>query len=406
MEEVFELARELGLVETFIVGQINSIKSAKCGALQTGNVQIFDYVIVIDFESTCWDNKDNQSKWQNLAEIIEFPAVLLNVKTGIIEEQFHHYVMPVENPTLSEFCVKLTGIKQEVVNAGIPLGTCLMLFNRWISKISTEKNISFHKPSDKTKTCTFVTWSDWDIAMCLQNETKRKQIRKPDVLSQWIDLRLAYRKFYQRKPQGLKGALAEVGVQFTGREHSGKIDAQNTAKLVSRMIKDGYVLSITSSSEISSPQINLKRCPLGNLKNTSTPLSREPQSLKTRTLRSGLHATNSLRNNNKCRLGNTVEGIYNDEKDTCAAKKVMTSDTPKNVTKLASATNVCTPKRQSINKPVSCKRTPPLCRCGRRAACKVANSPGPNQGRSFFTCPNQRRSLGMLSKGCNFFMWC
>ncbi|KAE8740099.1 hypothetical protein FOCC_FOCC014424 [Frankliniella occidentalis] len=368
MEEVFELARELGLVETFIVGQINSIKSAKCGALQTGNDQIFDYVIVIDFESTCWDNKDNQSKWQNLAEIIEFPAVLLNVKTGIIEEQFHHYVMPVENPTLSEFCVKLTGIKQEVVNAGIPL--------------------------------------DWDIAMCLQNETKRKQIRKPDVLSQWIDLRLAYRKFYQRKPQGLKGALAEVGVQFTGREHSGIIDAQNTAKLVSRMIKDGYVLSITSSSEISSPQINLKRCPLGNLKNTSTPLSREPQSLKTRTLRSGLHATNSLRNNNKCRLGNTVEGIYNDEKDSCAAKKVMTSDTPKNVTKLASATNVCTPKRQSINKPVSCKRTPPLCRCGRRAACKVANSPGPNQGRSFFTCPNQRRSLGMLSKGCNFFMWC
>lgn len=75
----------------------------------TGNVLNFDYVIVIDFESTCWDTKDKQSKWQNLAEIIEFPAVLLNLRTGKIEDEFHQYVMPVENPKLSEFCINLTG---------------------------------------------------------------------------------------------------------------------------------------------------------------------------------------------------------------------------------------------------------------------------------------------------------
>lgn len=74
-----------------------------------GGLLNFDYVIVIDFESTCWDTKDKQSKWQNLAEIIEFPAVLLNLRTGKIEDEFHQYVMPVENPTLSEFCTKLTG---------------------------------------------------------------------------------------------------------------------------------------------------------------------------------------------------------------------------------------------------------------------------------------------------------
>lgn len=74
-----------------------------------GTPQLYDFVIVIDFESTCWDSKNQSSKWQNLPEIIEFPAVLLNVKTGLIEDQFHHYVMPVENPILSEFCVKLTG---------------------------------------------------------------------------------------------------------------------------------------------------------------------------------------------------------------------------------------------------------------------------------------------------------
>ncbi|KAK3914132.1 ERI1 exoribonuclease 2 [Frankliniella fusca] len=344
--------RELGLVETFVVGQLTSLIAGKGDSLHTGNIQKFDYVIVIDFESTCWDAKDNQNKWQNLAEIIEFPAVLLNVKTGVIEDKFHHYVMPVENPMLSDFCVKLTGINQETVNAGIPLGTCLMLFNRWITKISVEKNISFHKPSNKSKTCTFVTWSvDWDLAMCLHNETKRKQIRKPDVLTQWIDLRLAYRKFYQRKPQGLKGALAEVGLPFTGREHSGIIDAENTAKLVTRMVKDGYMLSITSSSEIPSPQINSRRCPLVNLKNTSTPLSREPESSKTRALRSGLHANNITRNN-KRRLCNTDRGVYNDETDQCKPEKSSGVDTPKNRCNLDTV-DICTPKQRNGGDPLT-----------------------------------------------------
>ena len=43
---------------------------------------------------------------------VEFPAVLLNTGNGEIEEEFHYYVQPSENPILSEFCKKLTGITQ------------------------------------------------------------------------------------------------------------------------------------------------------------------------------------------------------------------------------------------------------------------------------------------------------
>lgn len=46
---------------------------------------------------------------------VEFPAVLLNTCNGDIEEKFHHYVQPQENPTLSDFCKNFTGITQ--VNA-------------------------------------------------------------------------------------------------------------------------------------------------------------------------------------------------------------------------------------------------------------------------------------------------
>jgi len=43
---------------------------------------------------------------------VEFPAVLLNMRSGEIEAEFHQYVQPQENPILSDFCKQLTGISQ------------------------------------------------------------------------------------------------------------------------------------------------------------------------------------------------------------------------------------------------------------------------------------------------------
>lgn len=64
-------------------------------------------------------------------------------------------------------------------------------------------------------------------------------------------------QFYKRRPQGLKGALAEVGLTFSGREHSGIIDAKNTACLAYRMARDGCQLVITSSSLMSPPHVSI-----------------------------------------------------------------------------------------------------------------------------------------------------
>ncbi|XP_077935693.1 ERI1 exoribonuclease 2 isoform X2 [Gasterosteus aculeatus] len=104
-------------------------------------------------------------------------------------------------------------------------------------------------PSPSQKPCAFVTWSDWDLGVCLQYECKRKQLHKPDVLNSWIDLRSTYRLFYDRKPKGLNGALQDLGIQFSGREHSGLDDSRNTAQLAARMMRDGCVMKITRSLE-------------------------------------------------------------------------------------------------------------------------------------------------------------
>lgn len=45
------------------------------------------------------------------------------------------------------------------------------------------------------------------------------------------------------------------------------------------------------------------------------------------------------------------------------------------------------------------KITPPLCDCGKRTRRKVVSSPGPNQGKPFYSCSKGRTS------GCGYFKW-
>ncbi|XP_068244405.1 ERI1 exoribonuclease 2-like [Palaemon carinicauda] len=228
------LALELGLVQK---------RKVKEGSASTSKVaQDFEFLVVLDFESTCWENGPRMGR----QEIIEFPAVLLHIATGEILSEFHHYVMPVEQPILSEFCKNLTGITQDQVEAGVPLGTCLGLFSSWIRKLCDEHQMSFNT-SMSCKHVTFATWSDWDLGVCLHYECSRKQLRKPEFFTQWIDIKLTYKNFYQRRPQGLAGALKDLGISFEGREHSGICDTRNTAVLISRMAKDGCSLKITKS---------------------------------------------------------------------------------------------------------------------------------------------------------------
>uniref|UniRef100_A0A671R9J8 ERI1 exoribonuclease 2 n=1 Tax=Sinocyclocheilus anshuiensis TaxID=1608454 RepID=A0A671R9J8_9TELE len=231
--------RELGLIRK---------RSPSSGAHQRPSVckQRFSFLIIIDFESTCWREKSSCGQ-----EIIEFPAVLLNVSNGEVESEFHSYVQPQEHPVLSAFCTELTGITQDQVESAPPLHICLSRFTRWLHSLQQERGVVFETdstgPAPSGHPCAFVTWSDWDLGVCLLYECKRKQLSVPEALKSWIDLRATYRLFYNRKPKGLRGALLDLGIQFTGREHSGLVDARNTALLAWRMVSDGCLLTVTKS---------------------------------------------------------------------------------------------------------------------------------------------------------------
>lgn len=231
--ELLELARKFNGVETIYVQKELMNRCAK---------QPYDFLLVLDFEATCWNQKDTS---KGAPEIIEFPCVLYDIKINNILSEFQQYVMPFEHPRLSDFCRNLTGITQQQVNDGVPVGTCLMLFQKWIKE--QELKYKQFKSSNLANKCIFTTWSNWDIGVCLKNECRRKRITLPSIFHEWIDLRELYREHYMRKPKGLYGALQEVGLEFEGREHCGLHDARNTAKLAGRMITEGVMMKKTTT---------------------------------------------------------------------------------------------------------------------------------------------------------------
>src|ERR1700722_1659494 len=83
--------------------------------------------VVIDFEANCDEphNPDPQ-------EVIEFPAVLVDLQSGRTVGELHRYVRPVAHPRLTNFCVGLTGIRQEQVDRARPFLEVLKQFEGWL----------------------------------------------------------------------------------------------------------------------------------------------------------------------------------------------------------------------------------------------------------------------------------
>ncbi|XP_039955859.1 ERI1 exoribonuclease 2-like isoform X2 [Bactrocera tryoni] len=244
-----QISKQLGLVET-IYEENGADKNNAFSYLNKRNksqlsTQRYKYLICIDFEATCWADQA-PPQWRE-SEVIEFPAILVNVQTGKIEAEFHKYVMPIESPKLSAYCIELTGIKQQMVDNGMPLQTAIMMFQEWLRKELRARNLQLPKMSkDKmTGNCAFVTWTDWDFGICLAKECQRKRLKKPSYFDQWIDLRAVFRAWYKYKPLNFADAITHVGLTFEGRPHSGQDDARNLAALAHKMTCDGAPLAIT-----------------------------------------------------------------------------------------------------------------------------------------------------------------
>nr|XP_034996423.1 3'-5' exoribonuclease 1 isoform X1 [Zootoca vivipara] len=169
----------------------NYYKKEKLMQNQTMNADnYYDYICVIDFEATCEEGNPPESTH----EIIEFPIVLLNTRTLEIEDTFQQYVKPEINPHLSEFCINLTGISQDLVDKADEFPKVLQHAVDWMKQKELGSKYSY----------SILTDGSWDMSKFLNIQCRISRLKYPSFAKKWINIRKSYGNFYKVSPNILQ----------------------------------------------------------------------------------------------------------------------------------------------------------------------------------------------------------
>jgi inhibitor of KinA sporulation pathway (predicted exonuclease) len=181
------------------------------------------YLIVIDFEANCIENKVIIPQ-----EIIEFPAIPICIDTNTIEydKLFHYYCNT--DILVTEFATNLTGITQEMCDNGKPFKEVHKLFQKWLffNGFTIENSI-------------IVTCGDWDFKTAFPNQCKYNNIKIPKFCKNWCNVKNVYKNVYNIKSGSMTNMLTNLDIELEGKHHSGVDDTKNIAKICLCLLKNG-----------------------------------------------------------------------------------------------------------------------------------------------------------------------
>lgn len=127
---------------------------------------------------------------------LEFAAVLLNHKSGQIEDQFHYYVRPTRFPKLSDYCVNSTGITQDFIDRQETFPIIFRKFLEWLEKLRCEKGLRYATNNLRMviegRNAALCSWTNWNLGFLLRIEFERNNMDRPSHLKTWFDVQKMY----------------------------------------------------------------------------------------------------------------------------------------------------------------------------------------------------------------------
>ncbi|HJB25527.1 MAG TPA: exonuclease domain-containing protein [Firmicutes bacterium] len=181
--------------------------------------------IFLDFEMNQIPRADRPEGSRMHSEIVEIGAVKLDKDYQQID-RFSCYVRP-ERAPICKKCTELTGITDETVKNAKPLAQALEEFISWIG----EGQVRIY------------SWSNTDLRQ-LKTECREKGIY-PNGLEppfrRWMDFQRIYTRLMglsNRSRLSLKNAIGTVEEDFSGSQHSAADDAQNSASLLTMVMRE------------------------------------------------------------------------------------------------------------------------------------------------------------------------
>ncbi|MEQ8821371.1 MAG: 3'-5' exonuclease [Sumerlaeia bacterium] len=178
-------------------------------------------LLIVDLEATCHEGKAPAGFF---SEVIEIGALVLDPRTREVRAEFQRFVRPEFSPHLTPFCTELTTITQDQVDGGCPFAEALAAL------------VAF---GEAHGSAVFSSWGFYDRKQ-LEAECERKGVVYP-FGDRHISLKHNHAKFLGlARPMGMAGALRNYGLELEGIHHRGIDDVRNIARIVSRMLDDGW----------------------------------------------------------------------------------------------------------------------------------------------------------------------
>jgi inhibitor of KinA sporulation pathway (predicted exonuclease) len=194
----------------------------------------YKYLGILDFEANCLENKILYPQ-----EIIEYPIIVYNIETQTIErERDFHYYCKIDTP-LTKFCTGLTGITQQICDAGLPFKDVLKKATQWLYANN------FVDDTGKSNIL-FVTMGDWDLETALVQQCLYSNIKVPPCFREWCNIKVIFQTHYKQKAGSMLNMLKFFNLKLEGKHHSGIDDCYNTARIADIMVRDGANFIITT----------------------------------------------------------------------------------------------------------------------------------------------------------------
>lgn len=117
----------------------------------------------------------------------------MNIETGATDEQFHSYVRPTRRPRLSQYCVRLTGINQSLVDYAEPFPIVYKKFIDWLQSLQEKNGLRYTslagiRASDDGPNTSFCSWTNSDLGFFFRKDCEHNRILCEGYLKAWIDI--------------------------------------------------------------------------------------------------------------------------------------------------------------------------------------------------------------------------
>eukprot|EP01100_Stratorugosa_tubuloviscum_P001998 TRINITY_DN145_c0_g2_i1.p1 TRINITY_DN145_c0_g2~~TRINITY_DN145_c0_g2_i1.p1 ORF type:complete len:260 (-),score=113.91 TRINITY_DN145_c0_g2_i1:169-948(-) len=212
-------------------------------SLTSNLIQPFKYLIVIDYEATCDENRGFGPQ-----EIIEFPAILIDTNEKKIISEFHSYCKPIRNPILTDFCKQLTGIQQHQVENAPIFNEVFESFEKWLIELGLLDPQQSSQQSSQQFEFAIIHCGDWDSRTMMPLQLSLTNIPTPSYFNRWINVKKHYSNFTSKPPTGMVGMLNQLKLPLVGRHHSGIDDSRNITAIVIHLLSNGVCFDITTTA--------------------------------------------------------------------------------------------------------------------------------------------------------------